>query len=86
MKRTMTRRAMGRLIAAAPVALALPGHASGQVESKSAVPPPTLTVRERRDLEKALKPLEAAAAAVRKMSVPIGTEPAFTFRPLRVGK
>lgn len=86
MKRTMTRRAVGRLMAAAPVALALPASAPGQVAPKQAARSAALSARQRRDLEKAVKPLDAAASAVRGMTVPIGTEPAFTFRPVRVGK
>lgn len=86
MKRTITRRAAGRLIIAAPVALSLPGPAVAAQEAPKPEPKssarPKLSDRQRRDLVKAEEGLEKAASAVRAMKIPIGTEPAFVFQPL----
>ena len=86
MKRTITRRAAGRLLIAVPVALSLPAppvaaQAAPKPESKSPARP-KLSDRQRRDLVKAEEGLEKAASAVRAMKIPIGTEPAFVFQPL----
>lgn len=88
MKRTITRRAAGRLLIAAPVALSLP--ASPVTAQAAPKPAPKasarakLSDRERRDLAKAEEGLEKAASAVRAMKIPIGTEPAFTFRSVGI--
>ena len=86
MKRTITRRAAGRLLIAAPVALSLPGAAVATPEAPKPEPKsstrPQLSDRQRRDLVKAEEGLEKAASAVRAMKIPIGTEPAFVFQPL----
>lgn len=86
MKRTITRRAAGRLLIAAPVALSLPAPAVAAQETPKPAPKPSarpkLSERQRRDLAKAEEGLEKAASAVRAMKIPIGTEPAFTFRPV----
>lgn len=88
MKRTITRRAAGRLIIAAPVALSLSAPAVAAQEALKPAPKaparPKLSERQRRDLVKAEEGLEKAAAAVRAMKIPIGTEPAFTFRPVGI--
>ena len=86
MKRTITRRAAGRLLIAAPVALSLPGPAADAQEAPKPAPKsparPKLSDRQRRDLIKAEEGLGKAASAVRAMKIPIGTEPAFVFQPL----
>ena len=85
MKRTITRRAAGRLIIAAPVALSLPAPSAVAQEAPKPAPKaqarPKLSEPQRRELVKAEEGLEKAASAVRAMKIPLGTEPAFTFRP-----
>ena len=87
MTRKITRRAAGRLLVAAPVALSMSGaEAAAQTPPKptpKAPARPKLSERQRRDLAKATEGLEKAASALREMKIPIGTEPAFVFRPLR---
>ncbi|MFN2387705.1 MAG: hypothetical protein ABR576_15720 [Thermoanaerobaculia bacterium] len=87
MTRKITRRAAGRLLVAAPVALSLSGTgADAQTSPKPAPKAPTRpkpAARQQRELAKATEGLEKAASAVRAMKIPIGTEPAFLFRPFR---
>jgi hypothetical protein len=71
MNRRMTRRSLGRLLAAAPLA-ALPA-----VQKKAAAP--AFTEKERRDTAKGQADLRKAMGALRKAQIPMGTEPAFTF-------
>ena len=87
MTRKMTRRAAGRLLVAAPVALSMAG-AGAAAQTPPKPPPkaparPALSPRQRKELAKATEGLEKAASAIRSMKIPIGTEPAFVFRPLR---
>jgi hypothetical protein len=77
MNRRLTRRSMGRLIAALPAALAAPLAALPVPAKKAAAP--AFTENERKDIAKGQADLKKAMAALRKASIPIGAEPAFVF-------
>ena len=85
MSRPMTRRTAAKLLLAAPAAIAAPALVRGE-------PPATptksraLSAAERRQLDKSVAQLAGAAEKIRAMKVPIGTEPAFVFRPLLAKK
>lgn len=80
MSRSMSRRTAAKLLLAAPAALAAPALVSA-APSADARRPRALSPAERRQLEKSVGQLRAAAAKIREMKIPIGTEPAFVFRP-----
>jgi hypothetical protein len=84
MSHRITRRDAARLLAVVPATLsfATPNPTPAPKKAPSA----TLTARQRQDLAKAEQGYEKAAASIRKMKIPIGTEPAFVFRPLQVKK
>jgi hypothetical protein len=69
------------LLAGPAAALAAPALILGE-------PPATprrtraLSPAERRQLDKSVGQLRSAAGKIREMKIPIGTEPAFVFRPL----
>jgi len=81
MSRPMTRRTATKLLLAGPAALAAPALVFGD-------PPATprraraLSPAERRQLDKSVGQLRSAAGKIREMRIPIGTEPAFVFRPV----
>ncbi|MDQ5858106.1 MAG: hypothetical protein M3542_07520 [Acidobacteriota bacterium] len=77
----MTRRTAAKLLLTAPAALAAPALVLGE---PAATPPRSraLSPAERRLLDKSVGQLRAAAEKIREMKIPIGTEPAFVFRPL----
>lgn len=81
MSTRMTRRTAAKLLLTAPAALAAPALVFGE-------PPATprrsraLSAAERRQLDKSVGQLRTAAGKIREMKIPIGTEPAFVFRPL----
>jgi len=81
MSRPMTRRMAAKLLLTGPAALAAPALIFGE-------PPATprrsraLSPAERRQLDKFVVQLRSAAGKIREMKIPIGTEPAFVFRPL----
>jgi len=77
MNRKLTRRSMGRLLAVVPAALAAPLAALPAAEKKAAAP--AFTEAERKDIAKGQADLRKAMGALRKASIPIGTEPAFVF-------
>ena len=81
MSRPMSRRTAAKLLFAAPAALALPALVSAD---PAAAPgrARALSAAERRQLDKSVDQLRAAAGKIREMKIPIGTEPAFVFRPL----
>jgi hypothetical protein len=69
------------LLAGPAAALAAPALILGE-------PPATprrtraLSPAERRQFDKSVGQLRSAAGKIREMKIPIGTEPAFVFRPL----
>ena len=77
MNRKLTRRAVAKLLAAAPIAWAIP-EAALPAELKRPAGPP-LTEKQRRAIAKASGELKKALAALHKMPIPMGTEPAFVF-------
>ena len=87
-----TRRTIGKLLIASPVALSLAELAcvSAPKPAPEERPPgtgaapasPPLTPKERKDLDKAVAQLRKTLAALHKASVPMGAEPAFVFAPL----
>ena len=81
MTRRMSRRTAAKLFLSASALLALPKSASAEASPKGAAKPP-LTPSERRKLTKSVLQLRAAAKKIRGMKIPMGTEPAFVFRPL----
>lgn len=84
MNKKITRRTAGKLLLGAAAAAAISPF---PVEAESA-PRRTaraMSAKERKDLAKTAAQLSKAAESVRKMQIPIGTEPAFVFAP-RIGK
>jgi hypothetical protein len=81
MTRRMSRRTAAKLFLSASAVLALPRSASAEPTSKG-VSKPALTPAERQKLAKSVVQLRAAAQKIRSMRIPMGTEPAFVFRPL----
>jgi len=81
MNRRITRRSLGRLLAAAPAALAAPLAALPPAEKKAAAP--VFTEKERKDIARGQSELKKAMAALHKAQIPIGTEPAFVFSTAR---
>jgi hypothetical protein len=77
MNRRLTRRSMGKLLAAVPAAFAAPLAALPAGEKKAAAP--AFTETERKDIAKGQADLKKAMTALRKAPIPIGTEPAFVF-------
>ena len=85
MSRPMTRRTAAKLLLAAPAAIAAPALVLGEPSAPPAKSR-TLSAAERRQLDKSVAQLAGAAEKIRAMKVPIGTEPAFVFRPLLAKK
>lgn len=81
MSRPMSRRTAAKLLLAAPAALAAPALVLGE-PVKTPARPRTLTAAEKRLLDKSIGQLRGAAGKIRELAIPIGTEPAFLFRPL----
>jgi hypothetical protein len=81
MTRRMSRRTAAKLFLSASAALALPKVGSAQTGRKGAAKP-ALTPGERQKLAKSVGQLRTAAQKIRGMKIPMGTEPAFVFRPL----
>jgi hypothetical protein len=79
MTRRITRRTAAKLVFSASAALALPNpiaaEPAGKASSKA-----TLSLNERKLLEKSVGQLRDAARKIQRMKIPIGTEPAFVFR------
>lgn len=82
MSRPMSRRTAAKLLLAAPAALAMPVPGSAAAASTTPRPSRPLSAAERRQLDKSVAQLRAAAGKIRELTIPIGTEPAFVFRPL----
>jgi hypothetical protein len=82
MLRRITRRTAARLLVAGPAAFALPDLLQGEPSRPKASARPALSVAERRQLEKSVSQLKSTAQTLRKVTVPMGTEPAFVFRPM----
>ena len=72
MTRRISRRTAARLFLSASAVLALPKSPAK----------PALTPAERQKLAKSVVQLRGAAQKIRALKIPMGTEPAFIFRPL----
>jgi hypothetical protein len=81
MTRRMSRRTAAKLLLSASAVLALPKSAASHASPK-ALAKPGLTPAERRKLAKSVVQLRGAAQKIRALKIPMGTEPAFVFRPL----
>lgn len=81
MTRRISRRTAAKLFLSASAVFALPKsapvHASPKPPSK-----PALTAAERQKLAKSVVQLRGAVQKIRALKIPMGTEPAFVFRPL----
>jgi hypothetical protein len=80
MNRRLTRRAMAKLLVAAPVVLATEAAAEPVERRKPAGP--AFTEKQKAAIAKGVGGLKKPLAALHKMAIPIGTEPAFVFSPL----
>lgn len=80
MNRTLTRRAVAKLLAAAPAALAAQARARAAEPSR----PPAAAQAEKRKkaVAKGAADLRKGLAAIHKMAIPMGAEPATVFSPL----
>lgn len=83
----ITRRAAARLVLAGSAALALPKAqvAAAPLKRKKAVPA-SLSPAEHRKVQKAVAQLQSTAEKLRKVAVPMGSEPGFVFRPILPSK
>lgn len=77
MSRRITRRAAARLLFAGPAALAYPRI----LRAVPAPAKPRLSAAQRREMDKSIAQLRSTAEKIRKVSVPMGSEPAFVFQP-----
>jgi hypothetical protein len=82
MPRRITRRAAARLLIAGPAAIALPELLQAEPSRAKTAPRPALSAAERRQVDKSVSQLKSTAEKLRKVAVPMGTEPAFVFRPM----
>lgn len=81
MSRRITRRAAARLLLSGPAALAMPDLLVGKTSPKAPARSP-LSAAERRQLDKSVAQLRETAGKLRKIAVPMGSEPAFVFQPI----
>ena len=82
----ITRRAAARLFLAGPAALALPKVLEGTPVPRKRSTPTGLSAADRRSVEKSVAQLRSTAEKLRKVAVPMGSEPAFVFRPILPSK
>jgi hypothetical protein len=80
MNKKITRRTAGKLVFGAAAAAAISPFPL-EAESTPRSPTRALSAKERKDLAKTAAQLAKAAENIRKMKIPIGTEPAFIFAP-----
>jgi hypothetical protein len=77
----MSRRVAAKLLIAVPAALAAPALIAKEPTPKGRRSP-ALSASEKRQLDKSVEQLRSLSAKLKEMKIPIGTEPAFVFRPL----
>jgi hypothetical protein len=82
MSARITRRAAARLFLAGPAAFALPKALEGAPAARKRSTPSGLSAADRRNVEKSVAQLRSTAEKLRKVAVPMGSEPAFVFRPI----
>lgn len=80
MNRRLTRRAMAKLLAAAPVVLIAEAAAEPVERRKPAGP--AFTEKQKAAIAKGISGLKKPLGVLHKMPIPIGTEPALVFSPL----
>ena len=80
MTRRISRRTAAKLLLSASAIAALPKSAVAKGSPKTAGP--ALTPSERQKLAKSITQLRGAVGKIRALKIPMGTEPAFVFRPL----
>jgi hypothetical protein len=76
----ISRRTAAKLLLSASAIAALPKSAVAKEAPKPAGP--ALTPSERQKLAKSITQLRGAVGKIRALKIPMGTEPAFVFRPL----
>jgi len=76
----ISRRTAAKLLLTASAIAALPKSAVAKEAPKPAGP--ALTPSERQKLAKSITQLRGAVGKIRALKIPMGTEPAFVFRPL----
>ena len=76
----ISRRTAAKLLLSASAIAALPKSAVAKEATKPAGP--ALTPSERQKLAKSITQLRGAVGKIRALKIPMGTEPAFVFRPL----
>ena len=76
----ISRRTAAKLLLTASAIAALPKSAVAKEALKPAGP--ALTPSERQKLAKSITQLRGAVGKIRALKIPMGTEPAFVFRPL----
>ena len=82
MPRGITRRTAARLLLTGPAVLALPDVARGEPAAKKPPGKIALTPAERREADKSVAQLRSTVEKIRKVGLPMGSAPAFIFRPL----
>lgn len=82
MSHRITRRAAARLLLSGPAALALPTILGANASPPKSAARSTLSPSERRQLEKSISQLRSTIGKVRKVGVPMGSEPAFVFQAI----
>ena len=80
--RGITRRAAARLLLTGPAVLAFPEVLPAEAPPKKRSPKLTFSPAERREIDKSIAQLRSTVEKVRKVGIPMGSEPAFVFRPL----
>jgi hypothetical protein len=80
MTRRMSRRTAAKLLLSASAIAALPKSAVAKDAPKTTGP--ALTPSQRQKLAKSITQLRGAVGKIRALKIPMGTEPAFVFRPL----
>jgi hypothetical protein len=78
MSRRITRRAAARILFAGPAVLAY--HRILRAEPAPAKP--RLSAAQRREMDKSVAQLRSTAEKIRKVPLPMGSEPAFVFQPI----
>ncbi len=82
MSARITRRKAARLLLSGPAALVVPKlleSAPSPIKSRAKA---ALSPSERRQFEKSIAQMRSTAGKIRKLAIPMGSEPAFVFRPI----
>ncbi|HEY3170652.1 MAG TPA: hypothetical protein VGK08_06585 [Thermoanaerobaculia bacterium] len=82
MSARITRRTAARLLLSSPAALVVPRlleTAPSPIKSRVKA---ALSPSERRQFEKSIAQMRSTVRKIRKLAIPMGSEPAFVFRPL----